>query len=54
MTLRMGVDLGGTKIELAVFDEHGSERLRRRVATPHAGYDLALEELARQIVAAER
>ena len=54
MTLRMGVDLGGTKIELAVFDELGSERLRRRVATPHAGYDLALEELARQIVAAER
>jgi fructokinase len=54
MTLRMGVDLGGTKIELAVFDERGSERLRRRVATPHAGYDLALEELARQIVAAER
>ena len=53
MTLRMGVDLGGTKIELAVFDERGAERLRRRVATPHAGYDLALEELARQILAAE-
>ena len=50
----MGVDLGGTKIELAVFDERGAERLRRRAATPHAGYDLALEELARQIVAAER
>ena len=49
----MGVDLGGTKIELAVFDERGGERLRRRVATPHAGYDLALEELARQIAAAE-
>lgn len=50
----MGVDLGGTKIELAVFDGPGRERLRRRVATPHAGYDLALEELARQIGAAER
>jgi fructokinase len=54
MTLRMGVDLGGTKIELAVFDEAGAERLRRRVATPHAGYDMALEELAAQIAAAER
>ncbi|HET7197604.1 MAG TPA: ROK family protein [Burkholderiales bacterium] len=54
MTLRMGVDLGGTKIELAVFDERGGERLRRRVATPHAGYDVALEALAREIVAAER
>jgi fructokinase len=50
----MGVDLGGTKIEIAVFDESGTERLRRRVATPHAGYDLALEELARQVLAAER
>jgi fructokinase len=54
MALRMGVDLGGTKIELAVFDERGGERARRRVPTPHAGYDLALEELASQIVAAER
>src|SRR5689334_72787 len=54
MALRMGVDLGGTKIELAVFDERGGERLRRRIATPHAGYDVALEELAQQIVAAER
>ncbi|HYX65719.1 MAG TPA: ROK family protein, partial [Burkholderiales bacterium] len=43
-----------TKIELAVYDERGIERLGRRVATPHAGYDVALEELARQIVAAER
>ncbi len=54
MTLRMGVDLGGTKIELAVFDEAGTERLRRRVATPHAGYDMALEELAAQIAGTER
>jgi fructokinase len=52
--MRMGVDLGGTKIELAVFDEQGGERLRRRVATPHAGYDLALAELARQIADVER
>src|SRR5689334_13327770 len=54
MSLRMGVDLGGTKIELAVFDGEWRERLRRRIATPHAGYDLALEELAGHIVAAER
>lgn len=54
MTLRMGVDLGGTKIELAVFDESWRERLRRRVATPHAGYDLGLDLLGREIEAAER
>jgi len=28
----MGVDLGGTKIELAVYDEEGKERLRQRKA----------------------
>src|SRR5690348_1481969 len=52
--LRMGVDLGGTKIELAVFDEAGRERLRQRAPTPHTGYDAALAELARLIVEAER
>ena len=52
--MRMGVDLGGTKIELAVFDESGKERLRQRAPTPHTGYDAVLAELARLIVAAER
>ena len=49
----MGVDLGGTKIELAVFDEQGKEHLRQRAPTPHTGYDAALHELARLIVDAE-
>ena len=52
--MRMGVDLGGTKIEVAVFDEAGKEHLRRRVPTPHTGYDAALAELARVIEGAER
>jgi fructokinase len=51
--LRLGVDLGGTKIELAVFDEDGRERLRRRTATPHSGYDDALRALAEFIVQGE-
>jgi fructokinase len=50
----MGIDLGGTKIELAVFDDEVKERLRLRTPTPHTGYDAALEELARLIVDAER
>ena len=50
----MGVDLGGTKIEVAIFDEAGAEHLRRRVPTPHTGYDSALDQLARVIVDAER
>ncbi len=52
--MRMGVDLGGTKIELAVFDEEGKERLRQRAPTPHTGYDAALVELARLIGDGER
>ena len=52
--MRMGVDLGGTKIEIAVFDAQGQELLRRRTATPRAGYDVALEEFARFILDAEK
>jgi predicted NBD/HSP70 family sugar kinase len=34
--MRLGLDLGGTKIEVAALDESGAIRLRRRVATPPA------------------
>jgi fructokinase len=54
MTLRLGVDLGGTKIEIAVYDDTGREVLRRRAPTPRAGYDAALEEFSRLIVDAEK
>lgn len=50
----MGVDLGGTKIVLAVFDPEWREVARRRVPTPHAGYDTALERLAQTILDVER
>jgi fructokinase len=36
--MRIGVDLGGTKIEAAALDESGVERLRRRVSTPTGDY----------------
>ena len=52
--MRMGVDLGGTKMELAVFDDDGVERLRKRTATPHSGYDEALHTLADFVLAAEK
>jgi len=48
------VDLGGTKIELAVFDDDGRERLRRRTATPHSGYDDALQTLAEFVSGAQK
>jgi fructokinase len=54
MALRLGVDLGGTKIEIAAFDDSGQEILRTRAPTPHAGYDMALEEFSRLILEAEK
>src|SRR5512145_1232495 len=54
MALRLGVDLGGTKIEVAVFDERGKELVRRRAPTPRAGYDMALDEFAQIILQAEK
>jgi len=38
-SLRIGVDLGGTKIEAIALDEKGDILARRRVATPAEDYD---------------
>lgn len=37
--MRIGVDLGGTKIEAAALGHDGSVRLSRRVATPQGDYE---------------
>ncbi|MBL0208665.1 MAG: ROK family protein [Propionivibrio sp.] len=37
-SLSLGVDLGGTKIEIVALDASGNERLRRRVPTPQGDY----------------
>jgi fructokinase len=52
--MRLGVDVGGTKIEVVVLDHDGRERLRRRIATPQREYGTALETLAAHILAAEK
>ncbi|BBK32536.1 fructokinase [Stella humosa] len=40
---RIGIDLGGTKIEAILLDRDGIERARRRIATPaSAGYDATI------------
>ncbi len=44
--LRIGIDLGGTKIEGIGIDVSGAERARRRVATPCGDYDGTLAEIA--------
>jgi len=32
--MRLGIDLGGTKIEIVALDASGGERFRHRVPTP--------------------
>ena len=49
---RIGIDLGGTKIEIAVLAPDGSERHRHRIDTPH-GYRASLEGIARLVHEAE-
>src|SRR3954468_21303875 len=49
---RIGIDLGGTKIEIAVLAADGSERLRYRIDTP-PGYRASLEAIARPITDTE-
>jgi fructokinase len=52
--LRIGIDLGGTKTEIAALDAGGSELLRRRVATPAGDYRGTLAAIARLVHEAER
>jgi len=52
-TLRVGVDLGGTKTEVIALDADGEERLRRREPTPHEDYDAILALVARLVHEAE-
>src|SRR4030042_2541488 len=44
--MRIGVDLGGTKIEAIALREDGRELLRRRVPTPAGGYQAVLRAIA--------
>ena len=49
-TLRVGIDLGGSKIELAAFGAEGQECFRKRVPTPQRDYPATLAAL-RDLVA---
>jgi len=51
---RIGVDLGGTKIEIVALDADGRETLRRRVPTPKGDYDATLAAMASLVADAER
>jgi fructokinase len=51
--MRLGVDLGGTKIEIIALDDSGKELLRRRVATPKNNYYETLQAIAGLVCDAE-
>ncbi|MFZ5579648.1 MAG: ROK family protein [Pseudomonadota bacterium] len=51
--MRMGVDLGGTKIEALLLDEAGRELWRERVATPKGDYAGTLAAIADLVGRAE-
>jgi fructokinase len=51
--MRIGIDLGGTKIEALALAEDGRERARRRVATPRGDYQQTLRAMADLVLTLE-
>lgn len=52
--LRIGIDLGGTKIEIAALEPGGRIVARRRVATPSADYAATLSAIVALVTETER
>ena len=53
-THRIGVDLGGTKIEAAALDARGAVVARRREPTPTGDYEATVEKVGELVEAIER
>ena len=51
--MRLGIDLGGSKIEIIALNETGNELLRRRVPTPQGDYNATLQQIAALVQQAE-
>jgi len=54
MSVRIGVDLGGTKIEAVALDAGGVERFRRRVDTPRGDYAGTIQAVVDLVAAVDR
>jgi fructokinase len=52
--LRLGIDLGGTKIEIVALDGHHEILFRRRIATPRDDYAATLQAVTALVNEAER
>ena len=51
--MRIGVDLGGTKIEIVALDRDGATLLRRRIPTPSGHYDAIVDTIGSLVESAE-
>ncbi|MGD0190714.1 MAG: ROK family protein [Rhizomicrobium sp.] len=51
--MRLGIDLGGTKIEIVALDETGRIVLRERTATPKSDYHACVKTISDLVLAAE-
>ena len=54
LPIKMGIDVGGSKIEVIAMDNSGRERLRRRVPTPRGDYTAILNAIVDLVQYAER
>jgi fructokinase len=53
VSLRLGIDLGGSKIEIIALDDDGRPLLRRRLTTPQGDYSATLAVIGELVTAAE-
>jgi fructokinase len=51
---RIGIDLGGTKIEAAALDSRGAIHFRRRVSTPSGDYPATIRAISDLVASLER
>jgi fructokinase len=51
--MRLGIDVGGTKIEIIALGPGGNELLRRRVPTPQGDYDATVRAIRDLVTGAE-
>ncbi len=52
--MRIGIDLGGTKIEALAMGDDGGELFRRRIPTPVGDYDATLKAIAALVFTLEK
>lgn len=52
--MHLGIDLGGTKIEILALDAQGNEVLRRRIDSPRGNYSATLEALTKLVEKTEQ